>query len=431
MHFILLSKNLGLKAGDEGHRLTLKQKAYMFKSMLTATRIRLYPTVRQQEILAAQFGCARWVFNEAFAASQEIYRETGKGLNYHAMALRLPKLKQKNEWLKDADSQVLQASLQNLARAFENFFAKRGKFPRFKSKHGQQSIQYPQRVKLDGNRIYLPKVGWTKCVVHRDIIGKVRTVTVSRNTCGQFYAAILTEDGVAAPPVSVEGRAVGVDVGLEHFAIISDNSKFVNPRHTRKAERNLKRKQRFLSRKKKGSKRRNKARQLVARAHDRVACARKDYLHKLSRRIVNENQVIAVEDLNVKGMLKNHNLAKAISDAGWGMFVRFLEYKAARAGKAFVKCDRWFPSTKTCSECGAISETKTLDVRSWDCQNCGAHHDRDINAAKNIRDEGLRILAGGLPAAARGGNVRHDVRRNPCVRAVANEARSPRLQAGE
>lgn len=399
--------------------------------MLNVTRIRLYPTEQQAKALVVQFGCARWAWNEALAKSQELYRETGKGLNYHAMAVRLPKLKQEHEWLKDADSQALQQSLQNLSRAFENFFAKRGRYPRFKTKHGRQSIQYPQRVKIEGSRIYLPKIGWTRCIVHREIVGKIKTVTVSRNACGQFHAAILTDDGIELPPVSTDGKAIGVDVGLAHIAITSDGSKFGNPRHLRKAERNLKRKQRSLSRKKKGSNRRNKARQLVARAHERVACARKDYLHKLSRRIVNENQVIAVEDLHVKGMLKNHKLARAVSDVGWGMLVNFLEYKAARAGKAFVKCERWFPSSKACSNCGSISETMPLDVRSWTCSHCWTLHDRDVNAAKNIRDEGLRILAGGLPAAARGGNVSHGARRNPRVRAVVVEARSPRLQAGE
>jgi putative transposase len=399
--------------------------------MFNATRIRLSPTKQQARALAVQFGCARWTWNEALALSQETYRATGKGLNYHALAIRLPKLKQEQEWLKDADSQALQQSLQNLARAFDNFFAKRGRYPRFKSKHGRQSIQYPQRVKLDGSKIYLPKVGWTKCVVHREIVGRIKTVTVSRNACGQFHAAILTDDDVALPAVSTVGKTVGVDVGLTHLAITSDGSKFDNPRHLRKAQRNLKRKQQALSRKKKGSNRRNKARQLVARAHEHVSCARRDYLHKLSRRIINENQVIAVEDLHVKGMLKNRKLSRAVSDAGWNMLTNFLEYKAAREGKAFVKCGRWFPSSKACSCCGSICESLPLDVRTWTCARCGTHHDRDVNAAKNIRDEGLRILAGGLPATARGGNVRHGARRNPRVRAVAVEARSPRLQTGE
>jgi putative transposase len=392
--------------------------------MLNATRIRFYPTDQQAQALAVQFGCARWVWNNALDTTSTLYRASGKGLNYHAMAIRLPKLKQEFEWLSDADSQALQQSLQNLSRAFENFFAKRGRYPRFKSKHGRQAFQYPQRVKIDGSRIYLPKVGWVQCVVHREIIGKVKTVTVSRNACGQFHAAILTDNDDPMPRVSTDGKAIGIDVGLTHLAVTSDGSKFENPRHLRKAERNLKRKQRKLSRKKKGSNSRNKARRLVARAHERVACARKDHLHKLSRRIVNENQVIVVEDLHVKGIMANHSVARATADAGWGMFTGFLAYKAARAGKAFVKCDRWYPSSKTCSACGSICDKMPLDVRAWTCVHCGAHHDRDINAAKNIRAEGLRILAGGALATVSRGNVSPSKRRNPRVKAVAVEAGS-------
>jgi len=387
--------------------------------MLSATRIRLYPTDAQAQSLAVQFGCARWVWNNALAKSGALYRATGKGLNYHAMAILLPKLKQEFEWLKDADAQALQQSLQNLARAYENFFAKRGKYPRFKSKHGRQSIQYPQRVKIKGNLIYLPKVGWTKCVVHREIVGKLKTVTVSRNACGQFHASILTEDDTVMPAVSTKGRAIGVDVGLTHLAVTSDGSKFDNPRHLRKATRNLKRKQQSLSRKKKGSKSRDKARKLVARVHERVACVRKDFLHKLSRRIVNENQVIAVENLNVKGIMKNHALAKATADAGWATLTNFLEYKAARAGKAFVKCDRWYPSSKACSACSFVCESMPLDVRAWTCAKCETRHDRDVNAARNIRAEGLRMLAGGQPVAASGGNVSRGAVRKSRARAVA------------
>lgn len=383
--------------------------------MLSATKIRIYPTDEQASSLAIQFGCARWVWNDALALSGDLYRATGKGLNYHSTATRLPKLKLEFDWLGNADSQVLQQSLQNLSRAFENFFAKRGRYPRFKSKRGRQSIQYPQRVKIEGSRIYLPKVGWVKCVVHREIAGRFKTVTVSRNACGQFHAAILADNGEPIPAVSTDGPAIGIDVGLAHLAVTSEGSKFENPRHLRKAERNLKRKQRMLSRKKKGSNRRNKARQLVARAHERVACARKDHLHKMSRRIVNENQVIVVEDLHVKGMMQNHCLAKATGDAGWGMLTGFLEYKAERAGKAFIKCDRWYPSSKACSACGSICDKMPLDIRSWDCAKCGTFHDRDVNAAINIRDEGLRILAAGSVAAASEGDVSPGKRRNPRV----------------
>lgn len=384
--------------------------------MFSATKVRLYPTDSQAQSLVVQFGCARWVWNEALALAGDLYRTTGMGLGYHSMSLRLPKLKQEYEWLRDADAQALQQSLQNLSRAFENFFQKRGRYPRFKTKHGRQSVHYPQRVKFEGAKMYLPKVGWVTCVVHREIVGRVKTVTVSRNACGQFHAAILTDNGEELPPVSKDGRAIGIDVGLTHLVVTSDGSKFENPRHLRKAENNLRRKQRKLARKKKGSNNREKARRLVARVHERVACARRDHLHKLSRRIVNENQVIAVEDLHVKGIMRNHNLAKATADVGWGILIGFIGYKAIHAGKAFVKCGRWYPSSKTCSSCGAICERIPLAVRSWDCAHCSARHDRDINAAVNIRDEGLRILAGGAPASASGGNVSPGRGRNPHVR---------------
>ena len=346
------------------------------------------------------------------------------------MAIRLPKLKQEFEWLGDADSQALQQSLQNLSRAFENFFAKRGKYPRFKSKHGRQSIQYPQRVKIEGSRIYLPKVGWVKCVVHREIIGKFKTVTVSRNACGQFHAAILTDNGEAMPAVSTDGKAIGIDVGLTHLAVTSDGSKFENPRHLRKAEKNLKRKQRKLSRKKKGSNGRNKARQLVARAHERVAWPGSDNLHKLSRRIVNENQVIVVEDLHVKGIMANHSLAKALLTRAGACSRDSSNTRPHAPVRRSSRCDRWYPSSKACSECGSICDKMPLDVRAWTCAHCGAHHDRDINAAKNIRAEGLRILAGGAPAAASGGNVSPGKRRNLRVGRlpVKLEARSFRAE---
>jgi putative transposase len=395
--------------------------------MLTATRIRLYPTPEQQQRLAVQFGCARWVWNDALALTQQTYRETGKGLSYHALAVRLPKLKQEFEWLKDADSQVLQQSLQNLALAFDGFFGKRAKYPRFKAKHARQSIQYPQRVKLDGNRIYLPKVGWVKGIVHREIVGKFKTVTISRNACGQFHAAILTDNEIPMPPVSTEGKAIGIDVGLLDLAVTSDGSKFANPRRIKAAERNLKRKQRKLARKVKGSNRRAKARRLVARAHQRVADARRDHLHKLSRRIVDENQIVVVEDLAVKGMVKNPTLAKAISDAGWGTLTRFLEYKCEREGKAFIRTNRWFPSSKACSACGHVCDKMALEVRHWTCFQCGASHDRDVNAAKNIRDEGIRLLASGTGASASRGTISRRKKLAASRAARPDEAGSPRL----
>jgi putative transposase len=395
------------------------------------TRVRLYPTAPQQQSLAVQFGCARWSWNDALALTQCTYNETGKGLNFVALCARLPGLKDEKEWLKDCDSQVLQASLRHLAAAFENFFDKRGRYPRFKTKHKRQSIQYPQRVTLDDGLIRLPKVGKVKCVVHRPIVGKIKTVTVSKVPCGHYYASILTENGLPTPDISTDGRVLGIDVGIIDVAVTSDGKKIGNPRHLRKAAKNLKRKQQSLSRKKKGSNTRNKARQLVARAHERVANARRDFLHKISRQLVNENQVIAVEDLNVKGMTKNHNLAKAIHDVGWSMLARMLEYKCERDGKAFIKVGRWFPSSKACSDCGFICDSMPLDVRTWACINCASIHDRDVNAARNIRQEAVRkILAGGTPATADGGNVRRKPGRRPKYVLLPAKSEAPSFRAG-
>ena len=394
--------------------------------MLSATKIRIYPTKAQKAILATQFGCARFVWNNALAENQRAYKETGRGMGYHALAVQLPKMKKELEWLKQADAQVLQQSLQNLAAAFDGFFAKRGKYPKFKNKHGRQSIQYPQRVKIDGNRIRLPKVGSVKSVVHRPIEGKIKTVTISLNPSGHYYASVLTENGVIQPEVSTKGKAIGVDLGLTDFAVTSDGSKFRNARHIKREEKNLKRKQKKLSRKVKGSKSRDRARLLVAKVHERIYNRRKDFLHKLSHRLVNENQVICLENLNVKGMMKNHCLAKAVSDVGWSEFVRQLTYKAAKSGKCVIKVDRFFPSSKACSSCGVVKDKLPLDIRQWTC-DCGETHDRDVKAAKNIRNEGIKLIAGGAPVTAVRGSVSRRKKLGASRSARAVENRSPSL----
>jgi putative transposase len=398
--------------------------------MLTATRIRLYPNATQVNALARQFGCARWAWNDALAETRRLYQETGKGLGYESMTVRLPALKQEHEWLKEANAQALQQSLRHLSRAFVNFFERRGKYPRFKDKFGPQSVQFPQGVKVNEKRVFLPKVGWFKAVIHRPIIGEIKTVTVTRDPCGHYYASILTEDGQSIPESSFDGPVIGIDVGLIDFAVTSDNSHFENPKHLKQAEKNLKRKQQKLARKVKGSKGREKARQLVARVHERVKNTRKDFVHKVSTRLVNENQVIAVEDLNVKGMLRNHSLAKAISDVGWGMFTQFLTYKTARAGKGLIKINRFYPSSKACNACGCVRDKLDLSVRFWTCDHCWSRHDRDENAARNIRDEAQRMIwAGILPAsapgtgaAAAGGNVRRGRGRKSSVTQIPVKA---------
>jgi putative transposase len=386
-----------------------------------AVKVRLYPTTEQQVILAQHFGCSRWWWNHALNLCIETYKATGKGLSQSALNAFLPKLKKQacTEWLSGCYSQVLQATTLNLVTAYRNFFEGRAKYPRFKAKRNRQSIQYPQSVKIvDGCLKFPGRVGVVKAKLHRPIEGTIKTVTVSMTPSGKYFASVLTlrlrsgstEVEGDNPPVSTDGKVAGIDLGLKDFAIVNDGvktSKFANPKHLREHERNLKRKQRKLDRKEKGSQSRDKARKLVARVHERVSNVRQDYLHKLSRKLVDENQVIVVESLNTKGMVRNHKLAASISDVGWGMFVNFLSYKLEKEGKVLVEIDRWFPSSKLCSNCHYQVDEMPLEVRSWTCPSCGTHHDRDGNASANIRAEGIRILSvSGTGTAADGGDVR-------------------------
>ena len=363
-----------------------------------AIKVRLYPTPEQEVLLAQHFGCARWWWNFGLNKSIEAYRDTGKGLGRSALNALLPALKKskETEWLGECYSQVLQAVTLNLTTAYKNFFEGRARFPRFKSKHSRQSIQYPQNVKVIGNTVKLPgKVGAVKAKIHRSIEGTIKTVTVSLEPSGKYYASILTEVEGENPAPSTEGRVIGVDLGLKHFAVTSDGkkvSKYDFPRHLAEHEKNLKRKQQKLARKEKGSNSRKKYRKVVARVHERVSNSRADFLHKLSRKLVNDSQVVVVENLHVKGMVRNHNLAKAIFDAGWGMFTNFLAYKLEKKGGRLVEIDRWFPSSKLCCNCYHQVEEMPLDVREWTCPHCNTRHDRDGNAATNTRAEGIRML---------------------------------------
>lgn len=397
--------------------------------MYKAYKYRIYPTSQQEASLARSFGCARWFWNYALNLCQETYKNTGKGLSRGYIQGLLPALKKEYEWLKDPYSQCLQVVALNLSTAYKNFFDKRAMLPRFKSKHGRQSISYPQNVKFDKDSINLPKIGLVYCQRHRNFEGDIKTVTVSRNPDGKYFVSVLVDNGQANPELVPVGKAVGIDVGLTHFAITSDDSKFDNPRYFIKRQRNLKRKQQKLSRKKKGSQNRNKGRLAVAKVHSKIARCREDFLHKLSRKIVNENQVIAVENLNIKSMVKNPNLAKAISDVGWGMFYTMLKYKAESEGKQYIEIDRFFPSSKTCHLCLNRVDNLTLDVRAWTCKHCGTHHDRDVNAAINIRNEGLRILALGTSASACGGDVSRAGKTSVLLDAIPVESGSQRCRA--
>jgi len=360
--------------------------------MLKTVKVRIYPTLQQQELLAQAFGSVRWLWNRFLDLTNQTYKQTGKGLSRYDLQKQLPDLKKEYEWLKNTYSQCLQVVCLNLSRGFINFFERRADYPRFKSKHGKQSLSYPQNVKISGDTISFPKIGEIFAKIHRPIEGAIRTVTISKNKCNQYYASILFEDGKEIPNPSSEGKVIGLDMGLNDFCVTSEGSKFANPKWLKKYERNLKVKQKSLSRKKKDSKNRAKARIKVAKVHNKITRCREDFHHKLSRRIVNENQVIVCENLNIKGMVKNHCLAQAISQVGWGQFQTMLSYKAELEGKIYLEIDRFFPSSKTCNHCLNVVDNLPLDVRQWTCNHCGTKHDRDINAAKNIRDEGLRIL---------------------------------------
>jgi putative transposase len=407
--------------------LSVTQVGDMYK----AYKFRIYPNTEQQIALAKAFGCARWYWNYSLNLCHETYKATGKGLSRGYIQGLLPQLKKEYEWLTDAYSQCLQVVALNLSRAYQNFFEKRARLPRFKSKHGRQSITYPQNVKFDGDYLKLDKkIGKIYCLRHREIEGTIKSVTISKNSDGKYYASVLVDDGKDKPESTIEGKAIGIDLGLTHFCITSNGSKYDNPKHFAKHQRNLKRKQQKLSRKQKGSNSCHKARRLVAKVHSKISRCREDFLHKLSRKIVNENQVIAVENLNVKGMVRNHNLAKAISDCGWGMFCTILQYKAENEGKTYIEVDRFFPSSKTCNVCLNQVGSLPLDIRNWTCEHCQTNHDRDINASINIRDEALRILSLGTSDTANGGDVRRLGGKISCLLdAIPNEVRSPNYTA--
>jgi len=349
-----------------------------------AYKYRIYPNSQHQDKLSQQFGGCRFVYNYFLRKRIDTYAETGKGLTYYDTALQLTELKKQPDynWLKDMDSQAAQQALRDLDTAYSNFFSKRAKFPNFKKKHDKQSCRFPQRFKIEGNKLYIPKVGWIKIVLHRPIEGKMKNLTISKTKSGKYFASIQVEQEIEKPVY--KGGEIGLDLGLKDFAVTSDGQRFPNPKHLKKSEKKLAKLQRRLSRTKKGSKGRGKAQLKVAKQHERIVNQRKDFLHKLSRQLVENNQLIAIEDLNIRGMMKNHKLAKSISDAGWYEFARQLGYKGDWYGCHIEQIDRFFPSSKRCFHCGHINDLLKLSDREWICTECGSVLDRDINAAQNI-----------------------------------------------
>ena len=363
--------------------------------MPTALKVRLYPNKEQQIALAKNFGCCRMVWNYYLNKTNTQYQEKGKGMSYCDMAKDLTQLKKQEDflWLQEASSAALQQSLKNLETAFKNFFEHRANFPKFKSRHKKQSVRYPSACSVKGNGIQLPKLGIVKAVISRKISGKIKSVTVTKDSTDKYFAAISLE--VEDTSTTKEGKISGVDLGLNSLVTVFDGETTykVDPiKPTRKYAKRLKRRQQSLSRKNLGSNNSKKQVKRVAKVHQKITNTRQDFLHKLSRKLVDENQVIVVEDLCVKGLART-KLAKSVLDVGFGMLVNFLGYKLKREGGIIVEVDRFFPSTKLCNHCKFKNDSLTLKDREWTCPECGTHHDRDGNAARNLREEGIRILS--------------------------------------
>jgi putative transposase len=351
-------------------------------------KFRLKPTAAQEAAFVQFAGCRRFVWNWALARKTAVYKETGKGINYNALATELVALKKLPDtaFLKESHSQVLQQTLMDLDKAFGAFFEKRARFPRFKSrKRSPHAFRFPQNVSIDGNSISVPKIGRVKAIIHRQPEGVLKSATIKQEA-GKWYVVFVAHVEIPDVPVSCE-NPVGIDVGLESFVTLSTGEKIAPPKFYRKSERKLARLQRQLSRCEKQSKRRQKAKAKVARFHATVANRRNDWLHKLSARLVKEHDTICIEDLNIKGLVKT-KLAKSFHDAALSTFLLQLEYKAQWNYGQVVKVGRFFPSSKTCHECGERVQLSLSD-REWLCGGCGVFHDRDINAAVNILNEGL------------------------------------------
>ena len=358
--------------------------------MLKAYKYRIYPTKEQEESFFQHFGACRFVYNWALENKIKSYEQNGKSVSRFTLNKMMTELKEEHTWLKNVNSQSLQGATLSLETAFTKFFREKKGFPKFKSKKNPvQSFSVPQfyEVDFDKNKVKLPKIGWIKTKLHRKFKGIEKTATLSRTPTGKYYISILVDDEQETPVKSLfnEKVTVGIDIGIKDFAILSNGEKIDNPKYLKTSIQRLNVLQRRMSRKQKGSKNRAKARNAVSKLHERISNQRNDFQHKLSSKLIGENQALALETLNVSGMLKNNCLALHIADASWNSFVTKLEYKAEWFGKTILRIGRFEPSTKICNVCGYYNKNLTLADREWQCPDCKINHDRDINAAINIK----------------------------------------------
>jgi putative transposase len=371
-------------------------------------KFKLKPTKEQEILLNKHFGSVRYVYNYFLNQRKEEYLNNKKSITYNKQAGYLTQLKKNDEteWLKEINSQSLQYSLKCIETAYQGFFNKRTQFPRFKSRKSRNSFTCPQFVRSEGNKIIIPKFQeGIEMIMEREIKGKIKKATLSKTPTGKYFVSVLSEMNYTSSVKT--NQSVGIDLGIKDFLVLSDGTKIKNHRFLKHYERQLSKNQKHLSRKKNGSSRYEKQRIKVAKIHEKITNSRMDLIHKTTLNLVNQFDTIYLEDLNVKGMMKNHKLAKAISDVSWSKFIETLTYKAEWNDKEIVHIDRFFPSSKTCSKCGYIHSGLKLKDRTWTCKECGEIHDRDVNAAINILNEGCRKdISGGTSDYKRRAKIR-------------------------